>query len=435
MQNNTWRKLLGVFLSLLIVATFFSSSVQSYYFLPHEQMVSVGDKLNLNLNLPQNILRNLSIEVEDADNLLQLSGNTFNLMNNTPVALEPGQLNLQLRLFGLIPLKKINVDVVPGYKLIPGGHSIGVLLRTEGVMVVGYSPVRVKDGFAIPAKDAGIEPGDVITHINDTKVYSDEQVAKLVNAYGKINEEIYFTINHEESIFKKQIIPIYCEETKTYRIGLFIRDNAGGVGTLTFIDPNSNKYGALGHLIADGETNRKININSGKIVFASVHGIEIGQRGKPGEKIGLFVDNSTLGNIQQNMQSGIYGEISTKINNNIYKEGLPVAFANQIQKGEASILTVVEDQKIEEFKITIEKTMIYKADGKEMVIRITDPKLIKKTGGIIQGMSGSPIIQNGKIIGAVSHVFVNDPLKGYAVSIETMLKEAGILNNKLEKAN
>jgi stage IV sporulation protein B len=227
----------------------------------------------------------------------------------------------------------------------------------------------------------------------------------------------------------KYVHPAYCQDTKSYRIGLFVRDNAGGVGTLTFYDPATGKYGALGHVIADAETNQRIRILQGKIMQASIEDIQKAKRGSPGEKVGIFVEDSDLGTIEKNESCGIFGVTERALSNSIYQEPLPIEYSNRIYPGKAQILTVLKEQEIRKYEVVIEKVMgnLGRLDGRNMIIRIDDPDLLNQTGGIVQGMSGSPIIQDGKIVGAVTHVFVNDPTRGYGVFIENMLIEAGIL--------
>jgi len=428
-----FRKTLFLVALAFFLLTFFAP-IQCYLALPTEQKISVGDKLSLGVDFPETISEKLSVQINSGQGLLSFTENSFNYSEILPTALEPGQINLQLKLFGIIPLKNINVDVVENIKLYPGGQSVGVILRTQGVLVVGQSPIVDLDGNThFPAKDAGIEAGDTIVKINNIFIQTDDQLARLVNELGAADKKIHITVKRQNKMFNKEIKPIFCPETKTYRIGLYVRDNAGGVGTLTFFDPLTGKYGALGHMISDNQTNQKIDIKKGKLVRASIEGIEIGKRGKPGEKMGTFVEDSELGDIQVNSYCGIFGTINNDIlAHSYYSEPLPIAFANQIKTGPAEILTVVEKEKVEKFAINIEKIMTNRNDGKNMIIRIVDPYLLKKTGGIIQGMSGSPIIQNGKIVGAVTHVFVNDPTRGYAIFIEEMLNEAGI-NTVVEK--
>ncbi|NLI93563.1 MAG: SpoIVB peptidase [Peptococcaceae bacterium] len=318
----------------------------------------------------------------------------------------------------------------PNIELIPGGHSIGVTLQTKGVLVVGYAPIINQQGKEVfPAKQSGIEIGDTILKINSTQVVNDFQVAEEIDKKCKEKQTITLEIKRKEQILQKKIDPVYCSETKRYRVGLFIRDEASGVGTLSFIDPKTKTFGALGHVITDMDTNDQIELSEGKIMESTIYGIEKGKRGDPGEKIGTFLSQSSFsGKIEKNSGSGIFGTWEGKIENPFFKSPVPVAWKSEVQTGPAKIYTVIKDNQIQEFEIRIEKLMPYRNDNKDMIIRVTDPVLLEQTGGIIQGMSGSPIIQNGKIVGAVTHVFVNDASRGYGIFIEKMLNDSGVIH-------
>ncbi|NMA03046.1 MAG: SpoIVB peptidase [Clostridia bacterium] len=423
--------------TILIVASFllflaYSPPMQSLVNLPSHQKVAVGDELNIGLEFPGLLLEKFSIHHEKNNNIFTFDVNEKNV--TVPALLDPGEFDLKLKLFGLIPIKTINVDVFPDIQLIPGGHAVGVILRTEGVLVVGYSPIIDNKGNVYnPAQDAGIEIGDTIVKINNVKVLTDEQVAETINKIGSQGKNLIFTIKRNNKYYQKEMKPFFCSETNKYRIGLYVRDNAGGIGTLTFIDPATKKYGALGHIISDNKTNTEIDIKKGQLVRSSIEGINRGKRGYPGEKIGIFIDNKGLGTIDINSEAGIFGTLGViDVFQNVHAKPMPVGFSNQVEKGQAEILTVIEGQKVEKFDIIIEKVFPGRSDGKSMIIKIVDPKLLETTGGIIQGMSGSPIIQNGRIIGAVTHVFINDPTRGYGIFIEDMLYEAQIIDKNLK---
>ncbi|NLL52993.1 MAG: SpoIVB peptidase [Peptococcaceae bacterium] len=318
----------------------------------------------------------------------------------------------------------------PNIKLIPGGQSIGVTLQTKGVLVVGYAPVIDEQGKEVyPAKDSGVQTGDIILKINGKQALSDFQVAQEIDQNCKQNQKIILEIKHKGKIVQKTIQPVYCADTARYRIGLYIRDEAAGVGTLTFIDPQTGIFGALGHVVSDNDTNEQIELSDGKIVESSIYAIEKGKRGDPGEKIGTFVPQSSFsGKIEQNNTCGIFGKYQGEINNPYFKMPIPVAWESQVTIGPAKFYTVIQNNTIEEFELTIEKILHYRNDNKNMIVKITDSRLLEKSGGIIQGMSGSPIIQNGKIVGAITHVFINDSTRGYAVFIGKMLDQSGILS-------
>ena len=430
------RQVLVLLLVFTFLFIFMTPQFQSYYYLQEKQRFTVGEPLEILLKLPPSLLKTINVYVREGEKLLTINGQDFKqekyiLGVNSPVLVKPGNLSLELKLFGVIPLKKIMVDVVPDIRLVPGGHSIGVLLKTEGVMVIGFSPIlNQQNEPSFPARDADIRVGDVLIGINGIKVTSDDQVRKIIKEASITDQGITIKIKREGHLLERVVYPRYCQDTKSYRIGLFVRDNAGGVGTLTFYDPLSKKYGALGHVITDSETNQKLKIKQGKIFSASIENIQKGRIGNPGEKIGVFLENTEFGNIEKNEMCGIYGTMQKDLLNSLYHSPLPVVFSNQIRSGKAQILTVVHGQEIKKYDIVIEKLLPGRLDGKNMIIRITDPKLLEETGGIVQGMSGSPIIQDGRIAGAVTHVFVNDPSRGYGVFIENMLFEAEIINKQ-----
>ncbi len=429
------RQITAVFLVCSLLLLLMTPQLQSFYYLQEKQRFTVGQPLEIPLKLPPVLQKAIDVYIRDGERLLALEGQNnqearYLLGVNAPVGVEPGKVSLELKLFGVIPLKKINVDVLPDIQLIPGGHSIGVLLRTEGVMVIGYSPVLNRQNEAcFPARQADVRIGDVILEVNGIKVLSDDQVGRIIAETRHPEKGITLKISREGKILQRVVYPQFCEDTKTYRIGLFVRDNAGGVGTLTFFDPRTKKFGALGHVITDSETNQKLNIRQGKILAVSVESIQKGESGSPGEKIGIFLEDTEFGSIEKNETCGVYGTMHQDLTNEHYSYPLPIGFSNQLRTGKAEILTVVKGQQIRKYEIQIEKILFGKRDGKNMIIRITDPELLQITGGIVQGMSGSPIIQDGRIVGAVTHVFVNDPPRGYGVFIENMLFEAGLLDS------
>lgn len=347
----------------------------------------------------------------------------------SPELLEQLSPKISMRLLELIPSQETMEQRYPETMLYPGGQAIGILLRTDGILVVGASAITVDGQTVSPAEEAGIQAGDVITQVNGTTVTHDDQLALLVNRLGQQHETITLQIERQNRQLTKEITPVYCQDTRSYRIGLLIRDNAGGVGTLTFVDPKTMQYGALGHMISNSETQSKINILNGKLVAADIQGIKKGTSGYPGEKIGRFVSNQSLGSIEKNTAAGIFGVLADNkiLSENSYAQALPTAAPNEIVLGPAQIFTAIDGNKVECFTVEIEKVMPSHKDGKGLVIRVTDPVLLEKTGGIVQGMSGSPIIQNGKIIGAVTHVFINDPTRGYGILIHDMLQQTSIL--------
>ncbi len=350
---------------------------------------------------------------------------------NAPIILEGqnlGQAKLEFTLFGWIPLRRITVNVLPEIKLMPGGHSIGIKLRSQGANVVGYYYFSVEGKNISPAREAGVKIGDSILQINGEKVEDALDAARLLekNKGGPL----VLLISRRDKLIEISLAPLYSISDYGYRIGLYLRDFAAGVGTLTFYDPGTGHYGALGHIILDSDTNRPINLSEGSIVKAKIVKIKAAQRGQPGEKTGIFVEDS-IGTILKNSSFGIFGKIERFPKaENPYPDPLPMALSSQVETGPAEILTVIEGSTIGRYAVEIEKiTHQGGPAGKGIIIRVVDERLLQIAGGIIQGMSGSPIIQNGRLVGAVTHVFINDPTRGYGIFIEWMYQEAENITN------
>ena len=343
-----------------------------------------------------------------------------------------GQADVQLKLFGKVPIKTFKVRVLPDLKVIPGGQSIGVKLKSAGMLVVGHHWVGNDDEQTSPAQAADIRIGDSLTEIDGVKLDSPKQVDELVQKAGKEDRDLNVQINRNGKKMTIKVQPAYDKENDTFRLGLYIRNTTSGVGTLTFYDPEHKVYGALGHVISDMDTGEPITAGGGQIVQSNVTAVEKGSDGKPGEKRAIFFnEKKVLGNIDRNSRFGIFGKMNHLPDNHLTDEAIPVGLSEEVEEGPAHIYTVVEGQKVEKYDIEIVNVIEQKyAATKGMIIKVTDERLLNKTGGIVQGMSGSPIIQNGKLVGAVTHVFVNDPASGYGTFIEWMLEEAGIKLNK-----
>ena len=309
----------------------------------------------------------------------------------------------------------------------PGGISIGVKINNKGALVVGYSDISTHEGLSeSPGKVAGIELGDIIEEVNGENIETCSDLISKVKTCR--NDEMTVKILRGNSEITKKVSLI--KEDNEYKIGLWVRDSTAGIGTLTFYDKDSKTFGALGHPITDGDTNVSFNIKSGTLLRSSVLSIKKGERGNPGEIKGLFInENESIGNIEKNTKSGIYGDGSAELINPNFNKAMTVAYRDEIKEGHAQIITTVEDGGAKAYDIEILKLLPQDEPGsKSMIIKIVDPVLLEKTGGIVQGMSGSPIIQNGKIIGAVTHVLINKPDVGYGIYIEGMLQDAGVIN-------
>ncbi len=307
--------------------------------------------------------------------------------------------------------------------VVPGGKSIGVILSTDGVMVVNVAEVENVDGNLIsPAKDAEIKAGDLIKAFNGEET---SNVSELCTAVNNSNgKPCAISIIRDENALELLISPELEKGTNTFKIGAWVKDAVSGIGTITYYDPTNNTFAALGHGICDPQTNSLVSIDEGSILSSTIVSLQKGEKGAPGELKGVFSeDQKILGTITQNNMCGIFGKSKSELSFN--NPAIPIAKKEMVHKGKAHILTNIEGNIIEQFDVEITRVMPQKnPSSKSLVLKITDDRLIEKTGGIIQGMSGSPIIQNGKLVGAVTHVFVNDPTRGYGIFIENMLAEA-----------
>lgn len=404
---------------------------RSFASFPEELRLFTGQQTRLQLAMP--VSAQVSVNHPEILKVNGVAEHSFQVDLTHPLSLESyqaGQAEMKLKLFGKIPLKTVKVNVVPDLKIIPGGQTIGVKLKSAGIMVVGHHLVAVSDDKKIsPGEEAKVQLGDLIMKMNGMPVNDVSKVADLVKAAGESKKPIVLTVVRNNETIEIPITPAYDVTDKAYRLGLYIRDSAAGVGTLTFYAPDQGVYGALGHVITDMDTQTPIVVGDGEIVHSNVTSISKSQNGEPGEKRAQFSKESkAIGNIEKNTQFGIFGKMFNAPDHALINKALPVAFAEDVKEGPAQIYTVVNGQKVEKFDIEV--VHVAKQDypaTKGMVIKITDPRLLDKTGGIVQGMSGSPIVQNDKVIGAVTHVFVNDPTSGYGCFIEWMLQDAGIM--------
>jgi len=299
--------------------------------------------------------------------------------------------------------------------VIAGGENVGIELNSSGIIIVGTYEVNNSN----PAKEAGLQNGDKIVKINDDEVTSIEEMLNTIdNSSDKNNLTVTYLRGNKEYT---TTLKLSKTENNVYKTGLYVKDSITGVGTLTFIDPNTKLFGALGHEIIEKNTGQKLEIKDGKIYSSTVTGVTRSSIGKPGEKNAKYDSSDVYGQIFENTTQGVFGSYTDEIPD---KKLYAVGKEENISTGEASIFTVIEGNKVEEFKINILKVNTNSSLSKNILFEVTDSKLLNATGGIVQGMSGSPIIQNDYIIGAVTHVVVDDPTKGYGIFITKMLEEA-----------
>lgn len=427
-----WRFWLYLFPAVLVILVLVSPVLASLAGIPGEIRLFPGNEFSLSVNMPFRFLDANGLDVTD-------SGGTFSL---TPDVI--GKQHFQVRLFGLIPVRDLVVDVVPEVQVYPGGQSIGVLVNPVGLVISRIVPVRALDGREhYPAVIAGIQQGDILISIGGQDISRPEQVRSIVNELAKRSGHVNLVIQRNGQLIEKSITPVQSiqedfsgNQRKAYLMGLYLEDPASGVGTLTFYDGLTGRYGALGHTVTDG-LGRSIEISTGNIVRASIDSIKQGLKGVPGEKMGLFeIGEATIGSIDKNTKFGIFGDLQQSLNHPYFEAPLSISLTHEVSLGPAKIYTVIDGNEVREFDIEITKVVPQsQPDDKGLIIRITDPVLLQKTGGIVQGMSGSPIVQNGKLVGAITHVFINDPRMGYGSFIEWMIYEAGLTDDQRTNVN
>ncbi|ABP67484.1 peptidase S55, SpoIVB [Caldicellulosiruptor saccharolyticus DSM 8903] len=344
-------------------------------------------------------------------NNLLFKTSTFYLNNKS------NSLICELRI-GTIPLKVLKISIIEQKDLIVMGRFVGIKLMTNGILVIGYSYVYSENSKPkIPAREAGVQIGDQIISANGQKLIDCDQLFKIINSsQGKT---VTLLVKRGEYYKEVKIKPILSSEG-VYKIGLWVRDGTSGIGTLTFVDKKRGTFGALGHGISDIDTNILLDLKEGQVYKAEVIDIKKNEYQGIGEVIGNIDESAVVGNILINSQFGVYGKL---IDKDFLRYGVnyEVARAQDVRVGDGYIITDVSNS-IQKFKVKIEKILpLYRNSTKAMVVKVTDKRLMKITGGIVQGMSGSPIIQDNKLVGAVTHVFMKEPDKGYAVFIENMI--------------
>ena len=377
----------------MCTAAYFASVLPDRYYLAKGEQFSIGDSQLIQCGGSG---KNYPLSVYSA------AGNTF---------------QMQLSLLGIIDIKDVSVQVVDRRVVALCGTPFGIKMVTDGVMVVGTGAVTDQNSQSVqPAKEAGVQEGDVILSLDGEKISSKRQLTELVSACS--GNPVSMTVRRGDQLTEITIEPVKSPLDNSYHLGLWVRDSSAGIGTMTYYDPANGCFAGLGHAICDVDTGQLMPLSQGEIVEASIIGVKAGTAGNPGQLQGAFVGDQALGTLCANSYNGVYGVYSTQP---AYSQTIPMAQSQEITEGPVKILTTIDGEKPQLFDACIEKvTLSQDEPTKNMVIRITDPVLLETTGGIVQGMSGSPIIQNGMLVGAVTHVFVNDPTRGYGIFAENM---------------
>jgi len=379
--------------------------------LPKTYKIIKGENLGINCSLP-----------------IKVSSGGVEVSRSQEASAVGNKFTAKLKLFGVVPAGDVSVEVVDELYVSVLGEPFGIKIYTEGVLVVDFSDVDSAEGSVNPAKEAGIKAGDFIVSLNGINVYTNEDVASIIKSSE--GEKIIAKIIRDGKEKQVIICPKLSVSSNIYRAGVWVKDSSAGIGTLTFYSPSSNIICGLGHGICDSETGTLLTLEQGEFVTAEIVSVEKGTVGNPGQLKGRF-SGSTLSKFSLNSNSGVYGEPVTEIRTN---ELTRVALKQQVKEGKAKIITSIDNQgkKAYDCKISING----RGDTQNLIVEITDKTLLSKTGGIVQGMSGSPIIQDGKLIGAVTHVLVDNPKKGYGIFAENMLETAqSVAQENLKEAS
>lgn len=400
-------KIFGIVISILFVVIALNVEVVSLISLPNEAVVTYDDIKDIN---EQGIFGKFISAGVHSENV-NVGGE------------KQTKTKLSFKLFGFIPIRTIDVEVSDGISVYVGGIPLGFSLKTKGVIVVGENTVQTENGIKTTIKNKPIKSGDILYKINDIIIEDIDQIPEILSENE--GERAVLTLLRDDKNIEIEVVPELDVSADTYKLGLWVRDDASGVGTLTFVNSQNNRYGALGHPITDFETGIEVPVLEGKIYKCSLIGITKGEKGKPGELRCLFMQgNNYKGTVDTNCSYGVYGDATNLeglIDTNLSVE---VGSRMCVKPGKAKLVSSVSGVR-EEYDIEIIKASYQpKSSDKSMVIRVTDSRLLALTGGIVQGMSGSPILQDGKLVGAVTHVFLSDPTKGYAVYVDWMLENA-----------
>ncbi|MBR4110115.1 MAG: SpoIVB peptidase [Clostridia bacterium] len=333
-----------------------------------------------------------------------------------------GNIKLKLTALGMIPIKDITVSVIPQTMVIPSGKAVGLKVYSKGVLIIGESEVDGIDGKKYkPYEKANVKKGDLILEFDGEKIETTDELIKAVRkSRGELTNIV---VEREGEKIETSIQAVKAIDDNNYKIGLWVRDGTMGIGTTTFYNPNTGDFVALGHGVSDLDTGKMIELEHGTLNKVNLISVLPSKKSNPGEIVGTLDSFNEYGEIIKSDETGIYGKIyDYRKEDFITAAPVPVASRNEIELGKATLLCTLDNEKIEEFEIEIQrKYSNSEAEAKSMIVKILDEDLISKTGGIVQGMSGSPILQNGKLVGALTHVFVNDPVRGFAVYADTMI--------------
>ncbi len=409
--------LLGVGISLFFFCLFLFFEEK----IPDHMNLVCGEKQSLNFNLPQDTVVYEAAVEADASGKTNIPKENLHITADSVIGNQTGDYEISCKLFGIIPIKSIQVSVVEQNWVYPCGDPVGIYMKTDGVLVVGTGSIKGMDGILYEPAYHIVQSGDYILSANGTATPNKETLIQII--HESEGEPVILKVRRGEEEIELSLQPVWTQE-QDYKVGIWVRSDAQGIGTLTYVDSQGH-FGALGHGINDIDTSTLLNLEKGTLYASTIRSVIKGTKGVPGELAGVihYRDDAVLGTIEQNTMTGIFGTLSCDLDCFHLEGPVEVAYKQEVQTGPAVIRSAL-DGTIREYEIEIEKVYLNSSDAnKGMVIKVTDPELLEMTGGIVQGMSGSPILQDGKLIGAVTHVFVQDSTSGYGIFIENMLRQ------------
>jgi stage IV sporulation protein B len=418
------RKYTIIAIFLIIGISMFSGVIYVNSNIPNNIKLFVNEEGNLWFDLP--FKAKLSgdlhgvVEINNSpvpkNNITIDYGKKFSIISN-----KSGEINVDLKVLGLFTVKNVKIDVIDKQNIVPAGNTIGVTIKTDGILILGTTTIISESGKKCTPVQNKLFSGDYIKKVNGKKICDKKELIDIIN--NSDGGDIKIGVTRNGSYQEVDVKPVKVAENE-YKIGLWVRDDTQGIGTLTYINLDKNTFGALGHGITDIDTNELLDVSEGRIVEALLTNVKKGQKGLPGEISGIVIDEkeNVLGQIMKNTIHGIFGNLDMR--NSLYTKNdvMPIGFKYDIHEGSAYIRSDISGS-MEDYDIIIKKIYLSDEKNKGIIIQVTDEDLIKKSNGIVQGMSGSPIIQDGKLIGAVTHVFVQDSKKGYGTFIENMILE------------
>ena len=417
-----YRTVLYIILSFGILLTIASAYYCIWCRVPSSIMVKAGVEQTLDFGVPASGEIYKDAVQASSQARSDRNGSSLVIDFSSPVTVKANQIDnykMQVKLFGVIPLKNVDVEVISDIQLKPAGIPIGIYVKTDGVLVVGVGEFEGEDGQTYSPAKYVLKTGDYILEMNDEEITGKKQLMEKIGCCE--GQDVIFKIRRDEEELYVMAKP-QMNENGEYKMGIWVRDNAQGVGTMTYVDGDGH-FGALGHGINDVDTSTLMSLGSGTLYHTEIISITRGKNGSPGELTGFieYDDSNIMGTITENTAKGIFGICTQEVVDSSHYDYMPIGLKQEIEKGPAKIICSIGDEaKLYDVEIT-DINLQNDNINRGIVLEITDPALLATTGGIVQGMSGSPIIQNGKIIGAVTHVLVQDSTKGYGILIESML--------------